>query len=320
MLKGATDQDKLDDLCRRPYKDQAIWFLNGFWKKLGDAEAKNIWKWKHKFDTLDLEKGKEGNQLDELNAHRFLESFNETLTVQALRSKLAEVGVDKNTKRKYVPFVHYLIFKYKVDLHALVTASQGDNQEEIEQAQRMLDAVSRAFVEVQATAETAKKREQESRIAEAAAKQAQAELEQSLAELKAQEDAFNNKTAELKQKSETGSVVQMNKAKNELAQHLSSDPLPLRRAKLNSEAAVRKAERASKAAEEAVAAAEAARIASEEAVEDARRKVAEAEAYLDEVRSKPGSAQGQIWWMQEELNERKAYLPKSKGGVEKGRV
>jgi len=115
-------------------------------------------------------------------------------------------------------------------------------------------------------------------------------------------------------------MVQMNKAKNELAQHLSSDPLPLRRAKLNNEAAVRKAEKASKAAAEAVAAAEAARAAAEEAVEDAQRKVAEAEAYLDEVRSKPGSAQGQIWWMQEELNERKAYLPKSRGGVEKGRV
>jgi len=225
MLKGGNDQEKLDDLCRRTYKDQAVWFLNGFWKKLGEAEAKNVWKWKHKFDTLD-DKGKEGNQLDELNAHRFLESFNETLTVSALRQKLADVGVDKNTKRKYVPFVHYLIFKYKVDLHSVVTATQGDNHEEIAQAQRMLDAVNKAFIEVQATAETAKAREADARVAEAHAKQAQAELEASLAELKAQEDAFNSKTAELKHKSETGSVVQMNKAKNELAQHLSSDPLP----------------------------------------------------------------------------------------------
>jgi len=135
--------------------------------------------------------------------------------------------------------------------------------------------------------------------------------------LKAQEDAFNNKTEELKRKSETGSVVQVSKAKNELAQHLSSDPLPLRRAKLNNEAAVRKAERASKAAEEAVERAEKARVDAEEAVEDARRKVAEAEAYLEEVRNKPGSAQGQIWWMQEELNAQKAYLPKAKGGVDR---
>jgi len=45
--------------------------------------------------------------------------------------------------------------------------------------------------------------------------------------------------------------VQRNKAKNELAQHLSSDPLPLRRAKITQEAAVKKADRAAQVAKEA---------------------------------------------------------------------
>ena len=319
MLKGASDQEKLDELCKKVYKDQAIWYLNAFWKKLGEAEAKNIWNWKGMHDKLDPQ-GAEGNQLDELNAHRFLEQNKETVTVAALRQRLAEIGVDKNSKRKYVPLVHYLLFRYKSDLHTLVTASQGDNQDEIDQAQRMLDQVVVAFQAAESTEAAAKQKEQEARVAEAAAKQAQAEQVQSLAELKAQEDAFNNKTNELKKKTESGSVVQQNKAKNELAQHLGSDPLPLRKAKTTNEAAVRKCERATKAAEAAVAASEQARAAAEQAVTDAQDQVRKAEAYLEEVKSKPGSAQGAIWWLQHELNERKAFLPKSKGGSEKMRV
>jgi len=343
-LEGKNDQEKLDNLCKLNYKDQAIWFLNAFWHKFGEAEADNIWKYKHKHDELD-DKHKEGCQLDELQAHRFLESQHETLTVSKLREKLQATGIDKNTKRKYIPLVHYLIIKYDADWHYLVTASQGDNQKEVEEAQRMLEQVQRAFEEVQRSAQAAKAREVESREAEraavqkeaeakeaqAAAKQAQIELEAALAELKAQEDAFNAKTEELKRKSEAGSVVQMNKAKNELAQHLASDPLPLRRAKITQEAAVKKAERAYKtaeeatrksvearaAAEEAVRKAEAAREEAEQAVEEARRKVEEAEAFVEEVKKKPGNAAGAIWWIDNELREARKYLPTSKGGVAK---
>jgi len=316
MLKGSSDQEKLDDLCKKNYKEQAIWYLNAFWKKLGEKEAANIWTFKHKYDSLDPQ-GAEGCQLDELNAHRFLEANKETLTVSALRQKLAEAGVDKNTKRKYVPLIHYLLFRYKDNLHTLVTASQGDNQDEIDQAQRMLDQVSAAFEASQAAEAAAKQRAEEARVAEAAAKAAQAELEASLAELKAQEDAFNNKTNDLKKKSESGSTVQQSKAKNELAQHLSSDPLPLRKAKTTNEAAVRKAEKATKAAQAATAASEQAREAAEQAVVEAQEQVRRAEAFLEEVKSKPGSAQGQLWWLSNELEEKKKYMPKSKGGVER---
>ena len=45
-------------------------------------------------------------------------------------------------------------------------------------------------------------------------------------------------------------MVSRNKAKNELAQHLGEDPLPLRKAKITAEAAVKRAERAKKAAED----------------------------------------------------------------------
>jgi len=230
----------------------------------------------------------------------FLEMNNETMTVVAMRDHLRGVGIEKI---RMIPIVHFLIARYKVDWHELVNAPQG-NQEEIERAERMLAAAQAAVAEAQRTAAESAKREAE-------AKAAQAELEAAQAELKAQEDAYNNKTQQLKHKSETlESIVARNKAKNELAQHLGEDPLPLRRAKITNEAAVKKAERASRAAEEA-------RMAAEAALEDAGRKLVEAQDYLDEVKAKPGSAGGALWWIDRELHEAKAFLPTAKGGYKK---
>jgi len=148
-------------------------------------------------------------------------------------------------------------------------------------------------------------------------KKLRSSFKKTLDEVHAQENAFNNKTNDLKKKSEEGGVVSQNKAKAELAQHLAEDPLPLRKAKISNEAAVKKADRAAKAAEEAVAAAVAAKAVAEAAVEQAQRQVEEAEKYLDEVRSKPGSAGGSLWWLDRELHEARAYLPTSKGGYTK---
>jgi hypothetical protein len=316
-LKGATDNDKFRDLNSKPYKEQAVWFLNAFWKSYGQKEAENIWTYSQKMADLDKEKGKEGSQIDEFQAHRFLENINETHTVLELREKLTNAGVDKT---KSLSLASYLVSKYSADWKYLVNAPQGDNQEEVIKAQKMLEGVQKAFEEMTKTAEAAALREKEAHVAAQAAKAAQAEQEKTLAEVKAQEDAYNNKTNDLKRKTEEGTVVQQNKAKAELAQHLAEDPLPLRKAKITNEAAVKKAEKASKAADAAVAAASQAKAAAEKAVEDARSKVDEAEAYLEEVKNKPGSAQGSVWWMERELHEARAYLPTSKGGYAKKNV
>lgn len=344
-LSGATDADKLRELATFPYKNQAIWFLNGFWHKFED-QAELIWKYVLKFAELDLQNGANGCELDELNAHRFLEFFQETQTVREMRDSLRSTGAIGD-KVRHVPLIHHLIYRYKVDFHELVHASQGDNKAEIEEAQRKLNAVQEALkqseqrakeaadalAEAKAQEQNAIKREAEGREAAAAAAAAKAELEVALAELHAQENAYNNKTEELTRKGEDQSVgvVTRNKAKAELAQHLAEDPLPLRRAKISTEAAVKKAERtrveaenaaeaAAKARATAAAAAaesEKAKIAAEAAVEVAVSKVAEAEAFLNEVKRKPGQAQGAIWWMERELYEQRKYLPASKGGIAK---
>ena len=247
-------------------------------------------------------------------AHRFLEIIKTTMTVRAMREGLRSVGIEN---ARFVPLVNFLIFNYKIDWHKLVHASQGDNQAEVEKAQQMLREVTIAFQQVQKTAAESAKAEIDAVNAENAARRAKQELEEALAELKAQEDAYNNKKADLEKKSEEGGVVSRNKAKAELAQHLAEDPLPLRRAKITTEAAVKKAERTAAEAAAAVEAARVARVAAEAAVDEASKQVEAAEAYLQEVKSKPGSAAGALWWIDRELHEQKKYLPTSRGGIAK---
>jgi len=287
VLSGANDHDKLAELANKNYKDQAVWFLNAFWDELsGSTEGEVLYNHVQHIAELDTIKKKEGNSVDELQAHRFLEKLHETMTVQTMRDKLRSTGaLGPNERPKLVPLVHYLIIHYNINWHTLVNAAQG-SKEEINKAQRMLDEVNSAFAEAAATAQAAaqalraaKSAEVEAKRTEAAAieaekqavtrdeqatqaaqvaaqreeelRAAQEELEASLRELKAQEDAYNNRTNELKAASESGGLVSRNKAKNELAQHLGTDPLPLRRAKITQEAAVKKAERATAVAAEA---------------------------------------------------------------------
>jgi len=272
-LNGSTDDEKIKDLISRPYKDQAIWFLNAFWNSCGEKEVERIWKYVETVSKLDLQKGKEGNALDEFCAHKFLETHKETMTVVEMRTKLRDVGaISPAGKPKDFPLTHFLIARFNSDWHILVNASQGDNAEEMAKAQKML-------AEAQAAIPEAQKREAESKAA--------------AAELQKEQAAYDNKTRDLERKSSEGSVVQQNKAKNELAQHKAEDPLPLRRAKITAEAAAKRAEKALKAAQD---------------------RVEELENYLKELAKKSGSAKGGLWWIDRELHDAKAYMPQRKGG------
>jgi hypothetical protein len=301
-LAGSNDNERMQSLLNKTHKEQTIWFMNAFWNTVS-SDAEKLWQYTHKCVDLDIEKRQDGTGLDEVRAHKFLESFGETLTVMDLRSKLRQTGaIQQSDRPKLVPITHYLLFRFNVDWHLLVN-SYGSNAEEIAHAQKLLDQVMSAFEESDRQANIARK-------AEAPFKAAQEEVDSALADVKAQETTRENRTNELKRKSEEGSVVQQNKAKNELAQHLAEDPLPLRKAKITLEAALKKAEKAR-------APFEAATKKAEEALEQTRLRVAEAEAYLEEVKKKPGSSQGTFWWMEREIFEKKRFLPVAKGGIAK---
>jgi len=319
-LSGSTDHDKLADLTSKSYKEQCVWFLNAFWDAFASNEAERIWNYVKKCQDLDLEKRDAGNALDEVRAHKFLESFSETLTVMAMREKLRSTGAIAQSERpKVVPITHYLLFRYEVDWHQLVN-TKGDNSAELKEAQRLLDQVISAFKESDRQAKLARDAEAAARKEEAPFKAAQEELEAAVADCKRQEDDYNNRAETLRRQSEEGTLVQQSKAKNLLATHLQEDPLPLRKSKITLEAARKKAEKARAPFEAATKAAAEARRHAEEALEHTRQAVAEAEAYLDEVKKKPGTPHGAIWWLERELHAQKAFLPERKGGIKKAEL
>eukprot|EP00009_Paramoeba_aestuarina_P003579 CAMPEP_0201508310 /NCGR_PEP_ID=MMETSP0161_2-20130828/1717_1 /ASSEMBLY_ACC=CAM_ASM_000251 /TAXON_ID=180227 /ORGANISM="Neoparamoeba aestuarina, Strain SoJaBio B1-5/56/2" /LENGTH=406 /DNA_ID=CAMNT_0047902941 /DNA_START=107 /DNA_END=1327 /DNA_ORIENTATION=- len=161
-LEGADDHAKLQSLCKLTYKEQAVWFLNAFWEgglKGGsgmESNSEQMWNYVDKASVIDNAKAT-GNALDELEAHRFLEAFDEAHTVLQMRSQLRKTGaLGQNERPKEVPLTHFLLDKYEVDWHKLVNAPQGDNSAQIAEAQDKLQAVQDAFdVSAKADAEAA---------------------------------------------------------------------------------------------------------------------------------------------------------------------
>eukprot|EP01098_Paradermamoeba_levis_P010276 TRINITY_DN4320_c0_g1_i1.p1 TRINITY_DN4320_c0_g1~~TRINITY_DN4320_c0_g1_i1.p1 ORF type:complete len:262 (-),score=137.48 TRINITY_DN4320_c0_g1_i1:90-875(-) len=120
---------------------------------------------------------KEGvvRELDEVQAHVFLEKRGETMTVKELRDQIKEIDLDKNHK---VAFVEYALFRYKKTLAQLFTPPAGASPE-------ALAALEKAIEDYQKTLETRKARDEKmAHLAEIAkqggvkGKAAQNELEQ----------------------------------------------------------------------------------------------------------------------------------------------
>lgn len=112
VLEGNTDLEKLAALAKRTYKEQAVWFLNAFWDKFGKDEAEKLWQYVYKAEGLDKENRNFGNALDEFTLHRFVEHFQETLTVSDLRDKLRTIGaIPQQGQIKQVPLIYYFIVR-----------------------------------------------------------------------------------------------------------------------------------------------------------------------------------------------------------------
>ena len=116
MSANAADREKLHHICNLSYKAQAVWFLNSFWNT-HQGEAEKFWAYVEKANAIDIEKHADGNALDELNAHRLLEIFDETLTVREMRTQLRSVGaIDEKEQPKLVPLAHLLLARYKAGI------------------------------------------------------------------------------------------------------------------------------------------------------------------------------------------------------------
>jgi len=301
---------KFFELTRMKYEEQAKWFLNAFWNAGIQGECESVWKFSQKFIELDSKK-KEGNELDEFWSHKFLESLGETLTVISLREKLRQIDMDANGK---MALLEYLLFKYAKAPKDVITAPQGENPEELQAAQVRLDAVQLALNDLLKQLEDQQKALAEQRRAEEEVRKSEEDLRQAVQALTSQEQAYQNQLKELERKStDTGaSVVSKSKAAAELAQLKQENPLPLRKAKITQEAALRKVEKERKVAEAATAAAEAQAKHVEASVRETEARYQEAVEALEEVKKKGGVAYGSIWFMEREMKEMQKYLPKRK--------
>lgn len=266
-----------NSLISQSHEAQAIWFLNAFWNGGVKEKAEDIWNWQEKFKNIDPSGGT-GNDHDEFWSHKYLEDMGETVTVLELRKKLAEIDVDKN---KRMCFSEYLLWKFGKSVKALVTAPQGDS-DELERAKKLVEEATKAFDNCIKALDDAKK-------AKAAAAAA-------LEVLHAEERAYNDKCAELDRLSRNGGVSGL-RAKNELDQLKSEDPLPLRRAKITNESAVRRATATEKWAQESMATLE--------------KKKKDALEYLERVQAS-GSGAGQVWWMKRGMYEKQKFFPTAK--------
>lgn len=170
----------------------------------------------------------------------------------------------------------------KSEQQAKATAAEAKKQAELAAA---------AAAQAKKTAEEAAEKAAQAKKTADEAAQAAKEQQDAVDALKKEEDTYNNRTKELQVESEKGGVSGM-KAKNELAQHLSKDPLPLSKAKLTAEAAKKKtdkanaaaqaasqdAEKAKKKAEDDANAAEQSKKAADKAQKDAEEAAKAAEA------------------------------------------
>jgi small-conductance mechanosensitive channel len=266
---------RFSEICHMIYKDQAIWFLNGYWgNPLGPNEANEVWKIVEKFaelDTLTMDKkGANGCELDVFWSAKFLENMNQTMTALARKDALRAIDADSNG---FMSALEYLIWKWKKGVDETVDSPQGTSPE-LEEAQKALRKVQQALAEV---------------------RRLQEELRVAVEDLKKQEEAYANriKVLEAKASDASASLVSRNKAAAELAQVKGEDPLPLRKAKLTQEAALRKVQKQE---------------------DKLQQELADAQQAVDRARatSKGGAAPGLIWWMQRELFESDKNLAKAK--------
>lgn len=272
---------------------------------------------------LDEEKDvKEKNDIDQFQAHRFLEHFGETKTASQLRAELKTIDLDKDNR---LCLSEYLVSKFSKTVVDLVNAPQGSSSPEqkaaLAAAEAKIKEVSAQLEVCQTEAKNAADALEASNQAEAKLKEAQDAVAGALAALEAEEKKYNGAIA--KQQSiiddETKGGVKRNRARATLAQLQAEDPLPLSRAKITQAASLKKAKKETKKAGRARNKAQAAAMTAEGAQLEAEELMKATEDAFEALRkSMGGSANGRIWWMERKMREIKKFMPKGKKKKKRG--
>jgi len=274
-------KEEWKELVNMTHTEQGIWFLNGFWDEV-EEDKEDIWNMVHTMIEIECGEpklygrkkweGKEGCELDQFQAHQFLEKFGETLTVKELSAQLNKIDIDNNKK---MCMTEYLTFKYQKDGPSVVMSPQGGGDpEEFKRGKQAFKAAQEAHAKAMTLNEEAK---------------------EALAALEAEEKTLQDEITKLENKIEKPtkklSAVKLGTLKSQLAQLKDQDPLPLQKAKLTANAAAKKSKKAAKAS---------------------GKRFDEAKAIFDKLKLNGGAALGAIWWMERTLDETEKFSPKKK--------
>jgi len=100
--------DKFEKYVTKPHKQQAQAFLNAYWTETSSS-AETVWEWTHMFIEIDSEHKEEGINLDEFQAHRFVEKLGRTMTVVEFREHMKKLDLNFDKK---VSIIEYLCFHF----------------------------------------------------------------------------------------------------------------------------------------------------------------------------------------------------------------
>lgn len=369
----------------KPYREQAIWFLNNCVQLQKDeASAEMVYKIHQHCEKLDPLHS-QGHGLSELQAHLVLEHAQSPITQVELRSfimKLKGRKEDNDTHdttdhvnhrhETIVSLVELLIcyFNLEVDDNYWRNDDTPAPQEEQEEtktyflnhdiihASRVLQEAKNALQEAMKKRVIAIQNETNAKMAVDIATREQEEAEhqyqislqeqelanhakqladEALIHVKEEEDAYQFQMQELKSKAtnESLGIVQRNRAKAECAALQTKDPLPLRKARIENEHAIKKLKKvtersnvslkmAQESQQKAVASAKKARDAqdlamvasteAEYAIPIAQDKLDDCKVLLEELISKQANCFGTIFYIDRELKEASKFLPRQKLG------
>jgi len=165
---------KVRTVTASSYTEQAIFYLNAFWAQGASEEAETVWELVHAFAKEDHVKGKEGNELNPIQAFNVLQKRNQTLTALELKAQLRKVDIDANGE---MALCEYLLFINNRDPVAFVTNPQG----QVDPVK--LKALEDKMVELDNELQILNVKQAEAEKAEKEAKEAQAAADDSAAKV-----------------------------------------------------------------------------------------------------------------------------------------
>ena len=347
------DIKKLHSITKQTYRDQAIWFLNHHTDSHHDLQLSEIVFKVHKKCLECDEQKKSGHAISELDAHLILEFIGKPVTQSAFRKYFLEI--DQSLKIS-VPLVIILFFYFDADWKVLVNQSECYNGLELDAAK---DSLLQAQTKLQGAIDAQKKSSQEAEEADVAMEnsrrqqeilskaimdcrmeeesfaEAKKQAEEALEQVTNQESKAHQKKEELDSivNYESNGIVTKNKAKAELKIMEYEDPLPLRKARLKNENAVKNLRKSTNASKQARVAAEDAKEKTEKAMDEASvakekatnaAKIAEAtipkardaiedlKVLIDELMKNLTLPWGSLFYIDREVKEAESFLPKEK--------